>query len=123
LITSDVTVDYSAPLPCGLVPFPRIRTLAKPEAGVDGELLDLLLHSIHKLSRYTHHLYIQGNQKPIKMANTAYCLFLYMYGIMVIKYHDIFLLCIVGTNMLGYEFDFFIVMPTEVIHCTFVVLV
>jgi len=40
-ITSDVTVDYNAPLPCVLVPFHRIRTLSPPGAGGDGKLLDL----------------------------------------------------------------------------------
>ena len=37
-ITSDVTLDYNAPLPCGLVFFPRIGTLAIPGAGGDDKL-------------------------------------------------------------------------------------
>ena len=41
--TSDVTVDYSVPLPCALVSFPRVRTLATLGAVGDDELLDLQL--------------------------------------------------------------------------------
>ena len=70
-ITSDVTVDYNAPLPFVFVPFHRIRTLSPPGAGGDGELLDLQLNKLASQSIHTHPLYIQGIQKPVKEVNTA----------------------------------------------------
>jgi len=54
-IKSDVTVDYNAPLPCVLVPFRRIRTLATPGAGGDGDLLDIQLHK-HANQKHAHYL-------------------------------------------------------------------
>ena len=42
-ITSDVVVDYNAPLPSGLVPSPSINTLATPGVGDDGEVFGLAL--------------------------------------------------------------------------------
>lgn len=50
-ITSDVIVDYNAPLPSGLVPSPSISTLATPGVGGEGELLDLALTPPHSPSR------------------------------------------------------------------------
>jgi len=74
LITSDVTVDYNAPLPCVLVPFIRIRTQSPLGAGGDGKLLDLQLNKLASQKHthsVTHPLYIQGTQKPVKVVNTA----------------------------------------------------
>ena len=45
-ITSDVTVDYNAPLPCVLVFFPRIGTLVTPGAGGDDQLA-LIINFVH----------------------------------------------------------------------------
>jgi len=70
-ITSDVTVDYNAPLHCVFVPFHRIRTLSPPGAGGDGERLHLQLNKLASQSIHTHPLYIQGTQKAVKVVSTA----------------------------------------------------
>ena len=72
-ITPDVTVDYNVPLPCGLVSFPRVRTLATLEAGGDGELLDLSLPKLAN-QKHTHSPPVclkQLNKIPVKVVNTA----------------------------------------------------
>ena len=52
--TSDVTVDYSVPLPCALVSFPRVRTLATLGAVGDDKFLDLQLQIKLVIQKHIH---------------------------------------------------------------------